>query len=208
MACWYEKVILKGDLYYYTDSKSDGMVNEYYWWYDNQCVEDLQDSLFHLDGFITNIYLDSRVGLFSKHSKLEFTPDEILNINELPTPKWLNKENWDDDDFYYSVGKFTSLFEKNDGWKTAEEQAFLNLVSSVISDIKSVSYTYSMDKVNDSLIDEYEEVIKNSFYCEVKNATVIERWFHNKDSLFYVLVKVAKENFFYPDINKSKGRDE
>ena len=71
MACWYEKVILKGDLYYYADSKSDGMVNEYYWWYDSQCVEDLKDSLFHLDGFITNIYLNSRVGLFSKHTKLE-----------------------------------------------------------------------------------------------------------------------------------------
>ena len=79
------------------------------------------------------------------------------------------------------------------------------MVSSIISDVKSISYYEQKDRQR--LVDEYEEVIKNSFHCEIKNATVMERWFHNKDSLFYVLVRVAKEDFFYPDLNNSKGSD-
>jgi len=64
-----------------------------------------------------------------------------------------------------------------------------------------------MDKLNDSSIDGYEEVIKNSFHCEIKNATVMERWFHKENNLFYVLVRAAKENLLYPEINKLNGSE-
>jgi len=206
MSCWYDKVILKGDLYYYTDSKNEGIVSDYYWWYDSKCVEKVKDNLVRLDHFTTNIFLGSKVALFSKEKELlEPIPFQILNIDDIPQPDWINKGNWENEGFYYSVGMFTSLFERNDGWKTAEERAFLNMVSSIISDVKSISYYEQKDRQR--LVDEYEEVIKNSFHCEIKNATVMERWFHKENNLFYVLVRAAKENLLYPEINKLNGSE-
>ena len=70
---------------------------------------------------------------------------------------------------------------------------------------KSISY-YEQENYQ-PLVDEYEEVIKNSFHCEIKNATVMERWFHKRNNLFYVLVRVAKEDVLYPDINELNGSD-
>ena len=102
-------------------------------------MEKNKDTLHPVSSIVSNVLTESYIGLFS------LTPPDLkdaksfINIKELDKPEWMEKDFWIEEDYYYSVGIFTSSGEKNDAWKTAEERAFFNLVTSVSVHVGSVA---------------------------------------------------------------------
>ena len=192
MHCFYKEVIIEGSYYRYNDY--DGRINDYYWNYPPECLVKIKDSLLPVSSIVSNVLTDSHIGLFSL-SPLDIKDDEsFINIKELGKPEWIEKEFWIEDDYYYSVGMYTSRGEKNDAWKTAEERAFFNLVTSVFVYVGAVAINTITEDVKGNLIEDFEEVIGYNLHTKLSNSQVLERWPDITNNLYYVLVRVHKDN--------------
>ena len=192
MHCFYKEVIIAGSYYRYNDY--DGRISDYYWNYPPECLEKIKDTLLPVSSIISNILTDSHIVLFSLFPLDLKDAISFINIEELDRPEWMEKDFWIEDDYYYSVGVFTSKGEKNDAWKTAEERAFFNLVTSVSVYVGSVTINTTTEDVKGNIVEDYEEVIGYKLHTKLSNSQVLERWPDIKNNLYYVLVRVHKDN--------------
>jgi len=197
MFCFYKEVIIEGSYYRYNDY--DGRISDYYWNYPPECLEEFSDSLLFLSSFVSNVLTDSHIGLFAL-SPVDIKEDRLfINIEELDRPKWIKEDFWIEGGYYYSVGMYTSRGEKNDAWKTAEERAFFNLVTSVFVHVGAVSINTIIEDFEGNVYEDYEKVIGYKLHTKLSNSQVFERWPDMKSNLYYVLVRVHKD-----DINIKK----
>ena len=131
-----------------------------------------------------------------------------VDIKNLNMPNWIDKEYWTENDYYYSVGLYTSRGEKNDAWKTAEERAFINLISFTGSLV--ISYTSLETSGNKKgQIKEYlEQATSNTFDHTIIDGQVMERWPDLQNNLYYVLVRAHKDNIksSYPNNSGEKTK--
>jgi len=128
-----------------------------------------------------------------------------IKLADMSVPGWINNDFWKADNYYYSVGMYTSQGEKNDAWKTAEERAFFNLITTISVGVSGVSIHNIKESSNGIISDEYEEVIRFQLYHKVTNGQVMERWSDIQNNLYYVLVRVQKDNIISPYLNNNKG---
>ena len=129
-----------------------------------------------------------------------------IDINNLDIPKWIDREFWTADDYYYSVGTYTSRGEKNDAWKTAEERAFINLIR--ITGTLVVFFTsleISEDKKG-QVKENFEQATSNKFDHTIIDGQVIERWSDLQNNLYYVLIRAHKDNIRSSYMNNSGGK--
>ena len=89
---------------------------------------------------------------------------------------------------------YTSRGEKNDAWKTTEERAFFNLVTSVSVHVGTVAINTITEDFKGNVIEDYEKVIGYKLHTKLSNSQVLERWPDMKNNLYYVLVRVHKDN--------------
>ena len=210
--CFYNKTILSGEYYRYNDY--DEKISDYYWDISPVCISEIKDELIEVSSFRSNVLSSSKVSLYgysrSSHfisqnvniDTIDFIHDSYINIDTNHTPLWLDEIFWNEEGYYYSVGEYTSRAENNDAWKTAEERAFFNLLTAVSVEVSSVSILKITESSDYSISEEYEEIIRYRYFHRMVNAQVIERWPDLYNDLYYVLVRVHKDDI---KIKNSEG---
>ena len=201
MHCFYKEVIIVGSYYRYNDY--EGRISDYYWNYSPKCLEEFKDKLFPVSSIVSNILTDSHIALFNISPSELKDPISFINIDELDHPRWIQKDFWLEDGYYYSVGMYTSRGEKNDAWKTAEERAFFNLVTSVSVHVGSVAINTITEDVKGNLFENYEKVTGYKLHSKLIDSQVLERWPDLKSNFYYVLVRVDKENIISPNLKNN-----
>ena len=99
-----------------------------------------------------------------------------------------------ENDYYYSVGLYTSRGEKNDAWKTAEERAFINLISFTGSLVISYTSLETSGNKKGQVKEHLEQATSNTFDHTIIDGQVMERWPDLQNNLYYVLVRAHKDN--------------
>jgi len=128
-----------------------------------------------------------------------------VDIRNLDMPNWIDKEYWTESDYYYSVGLYTSRGEKNDAWKTAEERAFINLISITGSLVVSFTSLETSENEKGQVKENLEQATSNKFDHTIIDGQVMERWPDLQNNLYYVLVRAHKDDIKSSYLNYSEG---
>lgn len=205
MYCVFKKCLVNGYLETYEINHTRYYKNsEYYYIYSKELLGKIKGQLHHLDGFCYDVLAEEYVSAFSLNPEYVLNPIRV-NIKNLSSPDWIKNSTWEEKGFYYSVGMFTSMSNKNDAWKTSEEQAIFNLLT--MYSIKSFSLlsnsTITFNNVN---INKHINYFRMDVNFLLENIIVLERWPDEEHQLFYTLIKVKKENVlsFYDELNNHK----
>jgi len=115
-------------------------------------------------------------------SDFELLPhqNQILDLNDLKTPNWLDKLP-SSTGYMYAIAMTPKYYYETSSWLEAERQARINLARQISVKIKSEQ------KVN---ISEGQEIRDEEFSVVLRNVSVVERWIDTKRNIFYVLIKM------------------
>jgi len=207
MYCFYQNVIIEGSYYRYNDNDKGGRISDYYWNYSPACLKGIKDKLLPVSSFVSNILTHSQIGLFTSFSFDLRDSKPWVNIEDLENPEWIEKDFWIEDGYYYSVGMYTSRGEKNDAWKTAEERAFFNLVTSVAVQIGAIAIFTKIEDEDGKYFEDYEEIIGYKLNTKIKDGQVLERWLDLENELYYVLVRVGINQIMSPHLFNNKSKE-
>ena len=128
------------------------------------------------------------------------TADTDVNVS-LTTPEWVKKGPFYlEKGYYFAVGKYVLKGNENDAWRTAEEDALIELASAVGIGLFHSGSKREL-KRNGSKSAEVEEsvnILTYSFNHEFRDLQVLERWLDYKDidpdknvrAYIYVLVRI------------------
>ena len=92
------------------------------------------------------------------------------------------------------MGTYTSRGEKNDAWKTAEERAFINLISIAGSLVISFTSLETSEDEKGQVKENLEQATSNKFDHTIIDGQVMERWPDLQNNLYFVLVRAHKDN--------------
>jgi hypothetical protein len=140
----------------------------------------------------------------SIHKNDEMTTFVDENVSDT-RPAWVKKGSFfSEKDDYYGVGKYVLKGNENDAWRTAEEDALIELASAVgIGIYQSGSKREIKQGVsNTPEIEESVNILTYSFNHEFRDLEVLERWLDYKDidpdknvrAYIYVLVRIKATN--------------
>lgn len=194
--CVFKSCVVYGTLEIFVDPSSTQWLknSDYYYYYSPDSFEVAKRELVGVDSFFTNILNgDYIAAYFWKHKKT--LPQEWLKVRELKIPEWISKTFWEDGDYAYGVGIFSSQRNENDAWKTAEEQAIFTILTNKAIGYYSIKvYTQEKNQKESS----YQEIsfIRLKYY--LKNIEIVERFPDLEQQTFYVLVRIAKQNMISP----------
>lgn len=189
MYCVYNECYVEGNIEF-LESNTDYVKNtQYYYYYDSIDAEKIETSLFLIDGFCNNTFYEDFICAFSLKEDTAFSCP-IININSVQIPSWINKLFWKDKKYYYGVGMFTSKGNDNDAWKTSEERAFYNILTSVSLNIYSENLIISEINTDIKMLN----YIKIDLKYEVHNIETLERWPDIYNNYFYTLVRINKSD--------------
>lgn len=163
--------------------------SEYYYVYSKQCLENIKEKLHHIDGFCNDVLSNAYVFAFSVNTDYKLKQKYLLTEN-LKKPDWLGKSVWEEDGFYYSVGMFTSIGNENDAWKTSEENAMFNIITSVAVNV------FSLVRIEESSenLSKYINYVRIDVDFELKNIETLERWPDIENQYYYTLVRIKKSD--------------
>jgi len=189
--CVYKYSYLKGSQYIINNQ--DKTLKKYFYEYDPTCLENDKDRLNIIDYFNSSTLTRTRISLYSIDSLISVNRN-YFDISLLEPPKWIDEMFWFDNEYYYAVGEFTSRGQINDAWETAEETAIYNLAACYAVNIGSVSKLY-IDELGE---DFFEEVFREKFFHKLKNIEVLNRWPDKERGMYYVKIRIKKENIESP----------
>jgi len=216
--CFYDSTTVKGNYYRY--NKLDEQISEYYWEYSTKCMDNIRDYLLFCTSYTGNVLTNSKFELFTainsnivlidkndKHTefsvvdliqlrdKIDNTDYSIkIETNDIETPEWINNVDfWEEDNYYYAYGMYSSHGEMNDAWIQAEEKAFFILVTTPGVLVASASIYNDLES-GGVIYDSREEVVGMKLNHTLIEGKVMERWPDIQNSIYYVLVRVQKNN--------------
>jgi len=188
MYCVYQECLVTGTLQQFQNYEQHN--SDYFYDFDADSLRAIHGRLRELDSFYTEILRGGRISAFSRDSLAlkQVTP---VDVDSLP-PAWTDLAFYPEGAYYYGVGMYTSRANRNDAWKTAEEKAFFAIMSGLAMDIHSVLIT------NTGAADDYDRVSSIHLNYKLKGLTVVERWPDHAHEVFYVLVRIHRQNVFSP----------
>jgi hypothetical protein len=115
----------------------------------------------------------------------DFPIDENLKLrsqfqNTIP-PKWTESPP-NDENYFYAVGISPEYYYEISSWKEAEKLARRNLARSVYIEIKSLQKGAR----------QFQEITNENLEMDLHNIQVVSRWRDIEEKLFYVLIKMPK----------------
>ncbi|MFN3386173.1 MAG: hypothetical protein ACK42Y_06245 [Candidatus Thermochlorobacter sp.] len=139
MYCVYQECIADGKYIVYTNENDDRFLieSDYYYYFPDSLLQTVQERLRQVDCFITSVARRDMACLFSLDSAID-VPRNFIDISKLPEPDWIKKRFWIENGYAYGVGLYTSQGNKNDAWKTAEEQAFFSIMTNTVAKFYSI----------------------------------------------------------------------
>ncbi len=197
MYCVYQECIVTGSLQQFREYEQRD--SEYFYNFDADSLRAIRGKLHELDSFYSNALQGSMISAFGVDS-VKIRNSMIVDVDSLQCPDWVERTFYTDGGYYYGVGMYTSRSNINDAWKTAEEKAFFSIMSGLALDIHSVLI---MDTARDT---DFNRISSIRLKYKLKGLQVVERYPDPANDIFYVLVRIKKQNIFSPLINQSTGR--
>ncbi len=196
MYCIYQECIADGKYIVYTNENDDRFLieSDYYYYFPDSLLQTVQERLQQVDCFITSVARRDMACLFSLDSAIA-VPRNFIDISKLPEPDWIKKRFWIENGYAYGVGFYTSQGNKNDAWKTAEEQAFFAIMTNTVAKFYSIRLARESNIAHERF---YETATALKLKFQLKNLEVLERWNAVKDELFYVLVRIKQSDIRSP----------
>lgn len=189
MCCVFDYCKVEGYLETFESDNIKYLKNtNYHYVYLTEDISLIEGSLKKVSGFGTCSLNEDFVELFSKEEKNEVFKTKIIEIDETASPDWLKKFTFEDDKYYYGVGKFTSDNNCNDSWKTSEEQAIYNILTSISMKVYSVNRIENIEKFNDK----YLSYVRTELKFEIYGIEVMERFPDENNLMYYTLVRIEK----------------
>ena len=192
MLCAYKKCFAVGELelFDYEGNKDLLKNSNYYYEFSKDSVKAIEGRLIELDRFNVNVFSGDYISAFSLDDTLKLEKN-IIQIEGIVRPDWVNKTYIRDNSYYYGIGMYTSIGLENDAWQTAEEQAIFNILNQVAINYGKINTLYS-DSWQSS---EYsEEITVLEIRYGLENITIVERYPDRQNKLFYVLARIKKSD--------------
>lgn len=190
--CTFSNCIIDGVLYQYNNN--DKRINDYYYTFDETCLDSLDNKLILLSLFKTNIILNQDVAVYGLESATTVR-SILINPLNISTPDWTSRTFWRDNKYYYSVGMYSSYYNENDAWKSAEEKAIFELMNSIAIKYYSININ---TLIGDHTVLESVDAIQLKFH--LRNIKVIKRWPDVKLKQYYVLIRIPINDVSSPFI--------
>ena len=140
------------------------------------------------------------VSAYSRDSIYAYSLDTPVDLNApwikattLPVPSWINKDFFQDSEFYYGIGMYTAMGKENDGWKTAEEQAIFTILTALQLEVHQIQFVFKEYEASDHT-SSMEQISMFKIKYLLKNISVIERFPDKKNNLYYALVRIPKNS--------------
>ncbi len=192
----YKSCIVEGQLELFEDESSTNWFknSEYYYYFFEESLLYAKNNFKCIDSFITNVLLGDYI-VACTNSEINFEQSTYLKTSDLRVPDWIDKNIWEEDNYYYSVGFYTSEKNENDAWMTAEEKAIFNLITNLAIkyyQLKVLKETEKREKIKFQKI----SFIKVKHY--LRNISVLERYPDMLNKLVYVLIRINKNDIISP----------
>ena len=179
----------------YLESYSDGQFNflsnaKYYYVYPTEEIERISGKLNKIDRFVLSVRSGDYVELFS-FEKDEVFVSTLTEEDSIPRPSWLNKNTWQDGEYYYGVSMTTSIGNPSDCWKNSEEQAVFSILTSLSMKFYSLNFSTSN---NQHEKEEFKQYTRTELKFAVSSIQTLERYPDLQKNLFYTLVRIPKRS--------------
>ncbi len=192
MYCVYQEVTVDGyletieigDEKYYKNSN-------YYYIYPKALLDSIKGKFYYLDGFCNDVLTESYVSAFCLDTLTAKISKKKIDISNLSAPYWVKNETWEDQEYIYGVGMFTSQGNENDAWKTSEEKAFFSILTSMTIKIFSISRSDILN-MNNNMYEKQINYLRISLKFKIHGIEVLERWPDIANTYFYTLVRIKK----------------
>lgn len=185
----YTKCYVNGDLYFL--KSKDGLKRQSEYFYEVSEMEYNKNlkKLNVYDCFINSLILNKKICAYVKNDTVN-TDINYINIDRVKKPSWISKNSYEENNYLYGVGEFTSSGNENEAWLTAEELAVFSLLTIYKIRIGNLSYLEKNNKGNDI----YESASKYKLRHSLKNIEILERYPDFENKMFYVLCRIEKKN--------------
>ncbi|NOX88954.1 MAG: hypothetical protein GXO77_08005 [Calditrichaeota bacterium] len=203
MYCALKSCVVYGTLEIFDASdQSQWLKNSnYYYYFSPDSVEKIHGRLVSIDSFQTNILTGDYISAFMLDSAASVNSGWV-NVDELTPPSWIDKIFWQDQQYSYGVGMYTSIGNENDAWKTAEEQAIFAILNNLAVGYYKLQFSMNETTYHPSMI---EEISFIRLKYLLKNIQILERYPDVKNKLYYVLVRIPNRDIISPMLNRKPG---
>lgn len=192
MYCAYKRCFAVGTLEIFDlDGNRDLLKNSnYYYEFSKDSVKAVEGRFVEIDRFNVNIFSGDYISAFSLDDTLEIERN-IIPIEQIARPEWVDKTFINDKSFYYGIGMYTAIGLENDAWQTAEEQAIFNILNQVAVNYSKINLLYSDSWESQ---DFSEEISVLEIRYALQNISIVERFPDRENKLFYVLARIHKND--------------
>ncbi|MBN1407916.1 MAG: hypothetical protein JW956_09010 [Calditrichaceae bacterium] len=192
MYCAYKRCYAVGTLEIFDlDGNRDLLKNSnYYYEFSKDSIAAIKGRLVEIDRFNVNVFSGDYISAFSLDDTLEVERN-IIPVEEIPLPDWVNKTYLADSDYYYGIGMYTAIGLENDAWQTAEEQAIFNILNQVAVNYSKINLLYSDGWTNE---DYSEEISVLEIRYGLRDISIVARFPDRDNKLFYVLARIHKND--------------
>lgn len=191
MYCVYKHCEVEGYLETYSDNTFNYLRNaRYHYLYPEKDLKWIEDKLQRQDRFILSVASEDYVDAMSLAPIHDLVKTKI-SPEAVPVPVWLMKTTWEEGDYYYGTGIFTSIGNPSECWKNSEEQAIYAILTSVCVEFFSLK---RLENTNILAQSELKEYSRTDLKFHVSSIQTLERYPDTKQQLYYTLVRVRKSN--------------
>jgi len=180
-----------GTLYLYTTSHSPdyGRMSNYKYFFVRDTLKHSIDSLKCIDKYMLDVLSDDYFAAFS-FDTTQISKGFKKRITIRKSPKWSRRSFFSKSDFYYGVGMYTSNGDDDDAWITAEERG----IFSILVQTNILLFRSKVSKSNSNGKNSFDDIIAYKLNYSIKNIQIMERYPDEKDNVYYVLVRIKKDD--------------
>lgn len=185
----YNRCIVKGDLYFISDEDDFKRQSDYF--YETSTVDYKKNlkMLETVDCFINSLINSKKICAFTLN-KIELSVLKYKNVGDIKKPSWVDKvDSFDDNDYYFGVGEYTSQGDENEAWLTAEEKSVFSIIKMKQIKITTLKYLEKNEE-DEYLVSASKLKLKHS----MKDIEILERYPDFENKIFYVLSRIKKNN--------------
>lgn len=185
----YSKSYVNGDLYFFQSKDGFKRQSEYFYEVSKLDYKKNLKKLIVYDCFINSLILNKKICAFVKSDTVNIEINYI-DINRVTKPTWIDKNSYEENNYFYGIGEYTSTGDENEAWLTSEELAVFSLIEMYKIKLGTLIY-YETDSKGTSL---YEESTKYKLRHSIKEIEILERYSDFEKKMFYVLCRIEKKN--------------
>ena len=193
--CVYHECVVDGELEIYDLESENGLLKstDYYYNFSPDSLSKIKGRLKLVDGKMVTVFPADYIELFALDSIPADFESKSIDVSMMHRPDWIDKEFWQDGQYYYGVGEYSSTGNHNDAWKTAEEKAIFKILSSLSLEVHKINVATKSET------DENMEIIR-IFKVKylLKNIEVMERYPDHENKLFFALVRIPIKDVVSP----------